>query len=156
MIEADSPEAGHPARPVDPIHCFRCGICCVKYQVRLGLLEARRICDGLEMPWVEFSNRYLDRYYFGGGTFLIRRNHEGCVFLRDAGDRTTYCAIEMFKPLSCIEWSPGLDRRECREGLQKRWGLIVGDEYQLIGTEERLRDFFHLLEKLKGTPVGTE
>ena len=29
------------------IPCFRCGVCCTRYQVRLSLVEARRIADQL-------------------------------------------------------------------------------------------------------------
>ncbi|MFO8011084.1 MAG: YkgJ family cysteine cluster protein [Dehalococcoidia bacterium] len=155
MADFELLEGGDKWSLVDHLPCFRCGVCCSKYQVRISMIEAHRIAYGLEKPWPEFRNTYLDSYYFGGGSFLIRQTPTGCVFLWKAGDNTTYCAIEEFKPSSCVEWSAGLERRECREGLRKRWGLTVGDEFELVGPEDRLREFYRLLEKLEGSPAGT-
>ncbi|MDP2953961.1 MAG: hypothetical protein Q8O76_11680, partial [Chloroflexota bacterium] len=34
--------------------CFQCGECCSRYQVRLTLVEARRIADALGIAWHQF------------------------------------------------------------------------------------------------------
>jgi hypothetical protein len=33
------------------IPCFRCGVCCTRYQVCLSLVEARQIADELVFAW---------------------------------------------------------------------------------------------------------
>ena len=43
------------------IPCFRCGVCCTKYQVRLSLVEARQIADELGFDWDEWLDRYVDQ-----------------------------------------------------------------------------------------------
>ena len=42
------------------IPCFRCGVCCTRYQVRLSLVEARQIADELGFDWDEWLDRYVD------------------------------------------------------------------------------------------------
>jgi hypothetical protein len=34
-----------------PIPCFRCGVCCTRYQVRLSLVETKQIADELGFDW---------------------------------------------------------------------------------------------------------
>ena len=41
--------------------CFRCGMCCRKYQVRVDMVEARRISDDLGINWNEFKERFYRR-----------------------------------------------------------------------------------------------
>lgn len=129
--------------------CFRCGVCCTKYQVRLSLVEARRIADGLGVGWEEFLGRYVDRRWPGAESFLLRRRDGACVFLEGEEDSNkTSCLIHPFKPSACREWTSSLYRRECREGLAKRWELTVSPWGTFQGTEERIQRFQSFLESL--------
>ena len=114
------------------IPCLRCGECCREYQVRLDLMEARRIADGLGIMWDKFLERYTDQAWPGTSSFLIRRENGACAFLEHLDeDKPACCRIHDFKPTSCREWSPGLYRSECRTGLSKHWGLAVSSSGQI-------------------------
>jgi Fe-S-cluster containining protein len=64
----------------------------------------------------------------------------------ESGDEV--CAIHSFKPSSCREWTPGLDRRECQAGLARRWGLSVNSSGGLKGPDERMRDLHLFIDSL--------
>lgn len=132
------------------IPCFRCGVCCSRYQVCLSLVEARRIADELALDWDKWLERYTDSRWPGGGTLLLRQGEGGCVFLEHAGDAgKTICRIHHVRPAACQEWMPGLHRKECREGLARYWGLAVNPSGQLEGPAEKLRDFFSFIHSLE-------
>ncbi len=63
------------------IPCFRCGVCCTRYQVRLSLVEARQIADELGFDWDEWLDRYVDQRWPGTDSFLLRHCNGACVFL---------------------------------------------------------------------------
>jgi len=129
--------------------CFRCGICCTVYQVNIGLAEGQRIADGLELVWDEFLNRYIDKSWPGTTNFLLRKRNGACVFLERIEDsKVTRCLIHPIRPSSCIDWVPGLCRRECQRGLAKYWGLAVSPSGQLEGSTQKVREFCYLLESL--------
>jgi hypothetical protein len=128
--------------------CFRCGVCCTKYQVRLNQVEARQIADGLGISWDEFLERYVDQRWPGVESFLLRQDNGACVFLKQKEDNQSICLIHPFKPSACQEWVPSLHRRECREGLAKYWGLRVGSQGELQGEEERIYRFQLFLKSL--------
>jgi len=122
--------------------CFRCGVCCTRYQVCLSLVEARQIADELGFAWDEWLDRYIDQSWPGAGSLLLRQCKGACVFLEHVeGSNMTRCLIQPFKPSSCREWKPSLYRRECREGLVKYWQLTVSCSGQLEGAKEKLQDF---------------
>jgi Fe-S-cluster containining protein len=101
-----------------PMVCLRCGTCCRKHQVRLDLVEARRIADELTLSWEEFSDRYLDERWPGAESFLLRHGDSGCIFLVMKKDAMpAECRIHSFRPSSCRDWIPGRHRPECRVGL---------------------------------------
>ncbi len=125
------------------IHCFRCGVCCTRYQVCLSLVEARQIADELVFAWDDWLDRYVDQSWPGVDSLLLRQCEGVCVFLEHVeGSSMTHCLIQTFKPSSCREWKPSLYRRECREGLVKYWQLTVSRSGQLGGTKEKLKDSF--------------
>ena len=128
--------------------CFRCGMCCVVYQVSLSLGEARRIADELAVTWDEFKLRYLDDRWPGTDSFLVRQTSSGCVFLEREGPVLTSCRIHRFRPSSCRDWTPGTYRRECKEGL-KLWGLHMSEEGEIKGPEETLARFRAFLQSLE-------
>ena len=131
------------------IPCFRCGVCCTRYQVRLSLVEARQIADELGFDWDEWLDRYVDQRWPGTDSFLLRHCNGACVFLeRIEARNVTSCLIQSFKPSACREWTPSLYRRECRDGLAKYWKLIVSPAGQLESTEEKLGDFHSFIESL--------
>jgi hypothetical protein len=138
------------------IPCFRCGVCCTKYQVLLNLVEGRAIADGLGVAWDEFVDRYLDQYYPGAEGFLLRRQYGACVFLEHVeGGKLARCLIYSFRPVACREWTPSLYRRECCEGLTKIWGLAVDSLGQLQGPGEAIQDFHSFLESLARAEEGS-
>ena len=131
------------------IQCFRCGVCCTKYQVCLSLVEARQIADELGFDWDECLDRYVDQKWPGTDSFLLRHCNGACVFLEHAEEsKKTNCHIHRVKPAVCRIWTPSLYRRECREGLAQFWQLAVSPLGQLEGAEEKLRDFHSFIESL--------
>ncbi len=129
--------------------CFRCGICCTEFQVNLSLAEGRRIADRLELAWEEFQERYTDKKWPGIKNFLLRKHRGACVFLERLGDsKVTRCLIYSIRPSSCVDWAPGLYRRECQKGLASYWGLAVSPSGQLDGSAQKVREFCDLLESL--------
>ena len=131
-------------------HCgICCGICCTRYRIRLSLLEARRIAEGMGLAWGDFLRQYIDRYYPGAQDFIVRQRNGACIFLKLVRDKKKAdCLIHPFKPAACREWVPSLLRRDCREGLKTYWGLEVGPSGQPQGQEDRVRDFHSFLESL--------
>ncbi len=131
--------------------CFMCGMCCSRYQVRLSLLEARQICERLDMSWKDFLDRCTDPRWPGESSLLLVQKNGGCVFLkRSFGEKTALCRIHEFKPSSCREWTAGPFRRECREGLEKYWGLGVDSEGNVTGEPGKLERFHHFSANTTG------
>jgi len=132
-----------------PILCFRCGVCCRGYHVRVSLVEARRIADGLRLCWMEFLEQYIEPRWPGSDSFLLRQHNGACIFLQGAGgnDRTS-CLIHPFKPSACWDWTSSLYRRECQDGLARRWGLTVAPSGELQGLDERIEQFQSSLRSL--------
>lgn len=129
--------------------CFRCGVCCARYPVRLSLVEERCIADELGLAWEEWRDRYVDQRQYRPDSFLLRRRDGACVFLeRIADGNQTRCLIHPFKPSVCQSWTPSLYRWECREGLSKYWGLTVSPSGQLQGPQQKLRNFCSFVESL--------
>ena len=131
------------------ILCLRCGECCRRYQVRLDLPEAERIAGELGLALEAFRDGYADRRWPGKRSLLLRQKDGCCPFLRRSGENgDELCGIHHFKPLSCREWTPGLDRPECQAGLARRWGITVGSLGELKGPDERMRDLRLFIDSL--------
>jgi len=131
------------------IPCLRCGECCRRYQVRLDLPEAERIAGELGLALDAFRERYADRRWPGEKSILVCHENGCCPFLDRSGESgDELCVIHTFKPSSCREWTPGLDRRECQDGLARRWGVAVDSSGELRGPDERMRDFRLFMESL--------
>jgi Fe-S-cluster containining protein len=125
-----------------PVLCFRCGVCCRKYQVRLDIVEARRIADELGVFWDEFRDRYLDDRWPGAESFLLSHDTKGCIFLeQEKGSCISSCSIHPVRSSSCRDWSPDWDKTECQEGLSAYWGLTVDSEGKLKGAKKRIQRF---------------
>ena len=131
------------------IPCLRCGECCRRYQVRLDLAEADRIAGELGLTGEDFRDRHADGRWPGERSLLVRQEHGCCPFLEHSGENgDELCGIHSFKPSSCREWTPGLDRRECQAGLARRWGIVVDSSGELRGSEERMRDLRLFMDSL--------
>jgi Fe-S-cluster containining protein len=131
------------------IPCLRCGECCRRYQVRLDLPEAERIAGELGLALDAFRERYADRRWPGEKSILVCQENGCCPFLDRSGESgDELCGIHFFKPSSCREWTPGLDRRECQDGLARRWGVSVDSSGELKGPDERMRDFRLFMDSL--------
>lgn len=140
---------------VNSMPCFRCGVCCTKYDVRISFLEARGIADKLGVRWGEFLYRYVSQDSSNPESFLLRRNGKACVFLENVGNSNmSRCLIHPFKPSACKEWNPSLYRRDCQEGLAKYWGFTVSAFGLPEGPEQNLKRFHSLLESLSSPEIG--
>ena len=131
-------------------NCFLCGICCTKYHVHVTLPEAHRIAAELGLIWGEWLDKYIEPRWPGYDSCLLRRKENGsCLFLEEvAGSKLYRCQIHPFRPSSCREWSPGLHRTECQQGLTQFWQLTVNNEGKIKGTKEKLADFHSFLNSL--------
>jgi Fe-S-cluster containining protein len=102
-----------------PLVCFRCGICCRKFQVRLDQRECQRIARKLNISWTEFLDTYIDPRWPGTRSYLICQVNGACVFLQqNEKDQIATCLIHPFRPESCHDWLAGIDKLECIEGLE--------------------------------------
>lgn len=128
--------------------CFRCGICCHRYQPRIDLTEARTIADSLGIAWEQFAANYLDSRYFGGERFLLRQENGACIFLEQVDERVAKCKIHLFKPSACRDWTPSLFRKECQVGLARFWKLSVDQRGNLQGNSDDLLQFHSFVSSL--------
>jgi Fe-S-cluster containining protein len=129
--------------------CFRCGICCRKYQVRLTSAEAQNIGQQLKLDSAEFLSKYTDPRWPDPDTFLIRHRNGACIFLElGTGKKESRCLIHSFRPQDCRDWTPGLARPECQQGLAQ-WGLTINTNDEIAGTADTLREFKSFLNSLE-------
>ena len=131
------------------MQCFRCGVCCVKYQAYMTLREAKKIARKMAMPWELWRAKYTDPRWPGTESLLIIHGDGGCVFLqRDENGLSTHCLIHDFEPSACSGWLAGWDKPECREGLLKGWGLTLDQHGELEGPAEKIKEFASFLTAL--------
>ena len=139
-------------QPNATIPCFFCGACCTQF-VRLSLIEAHIIADGLVIEWHRFKSDYLEftRYEW---QLTLRQEGGACVFLVFDSARTSKCIIHQFRPISCREWMPSLYRHRCQTGLRAYWNLKVSSSGTLVGTANGIKEF-HLFLKTIETQTDT-
>ena len=131
------------------LECFRCGVCCIKYQAPLNSVEAGLIADYLELPLDVFLDRFTDHRWPAGPERLLCHLNGACVLLNSEQDgKLNNCRIHLVRPKACCDWEAGLDRKECRDGLAKHWQLSVNSSGQLEGSEEKLGEFQSFLKSL--------
>jgi Fe-S-cluster containining protein len=132
----------------DNFPCFRCGVCCRKYQVRITNPEAQMIAGQLGMELADFLSKFTDPRWPGQASFLLIHQNESCVFLKTETDgKLTGCSIHLFRPDDCRAWTPGIDRPECRRGLEY-WGLTVNND-EISGSKEAVEKFEVFLKSLE-------
>ncbi len=115
MLDGKRHIAGQKERPID---CFRCGICCQRYQPPVTDNEIKSISRRLGLTPDEFISRCTRRAPIKEG-YLIRNTGRGCIFLAADVGGLTRCAIHAIRPRACRKWQAGLSRPECREGLAR-------------------------------------
>ncbi len=92
--------------------------------------------------WELWRAKYTDPRWPGTESFLLIHQNGACVFLKHGdNDKSTLCLIHNVKPAACKSWASGWDKRECREGLAKNWGLTVNQHGELQGAPEKIKEF---------------
>lgn len=100
-----------------PIECFRCGICCVRYQANLTDKDIQVLAENLGLSRDDLISKYVQTTVVG---YLLRHEKHGCVFLKwENGEARASCAVHSFRPECCRAWAAGLSRPECKEGLAR-------------------------------------
>lgn len=135
-----------------PVPCFRCGICCARYQPPLTNDDIDRIASAMEISRLKCIAKYAVKVPIKEG-YLLRHAKEGCVFLAWDADRRARCTVYRARPKACREWTPSLAKPECTEGLAriKSKGRIVVPKELFSSSEER-REFRQSLEKVHPKP----
>jgi len=127
--------------PIQPIECFRCGICCIGYHPKLTEEEFEAMAEQLSLSTNEFIAGYVQVTKIG---YLLRQTENGCIFLTwEKGTGKSFCSVHPFRPAPCRDWVPSLSRRECREGLtklQENNGILLVDDIYEKGEQ---RDKFY-------------
>ena len=101
-----------------PIPCFRCGICCTRYQAPLEPEDIENIASALGISSSDCISGYALKVPIKEG-YLLKHTAKGCVFLTWDEDEKARCTIYPSRPKACREWTPSLSRPECLEGLAK-------------------------------------
>jgi len=129
-----------------PIPCFRCGICCTRYQPPPPSEDIDTIASALGLSRSKCISRYAAKVPIKEG-YLLQRTEKGCIFLAcDEHGRAT-CTIHPSRPKACREWIPNLSRPECLEGLAKlksRGQIMLLDE--LFNSQKDRQEFYSSLE----------
>jgi len=129
------------------IPCFRCGICCQRYQPYLDLEEVKLISSKLGITPEEFLEQYADARWPSSRSFLIRHNEQGCIFLTTGREKyEKLCLIHSFKPACCSAWQAGLQKPECRDGLRLIWSLDLDEFGCISGDEKKIEEFLNFLK----------
>ena len=121
-----------------PIPCFRCGVCCTRYQPPLISEDIDNIASALAISRSKSVSKYAVKVPIKEG-YLLKHTKKGCVFLAWDADGKARCTIYASRPKACREWTPSLSKPECREGLArlKSEGQIVLLEEAFSSQEER-------------------
>ena len=132
-----SNEKGESAFP-----CFRCGICCTRYQIFMSFAEARIIAEKIGISLDAFVDYYLDPRWPDRETIVVRNVMSACPFL-DQPESSVFglCRIHEVKPFCCRQWQASLSGKECRQGLNRYWGLSVDENGKLNGSPEDILCF---------------
>jgi Fe-S-cluster containining protein len=101
----------------EAIPCFRCGVCCRRWQPLIAHVEADRLAAHLQMPTEEFLRTHARPYPFAEETYQLNERDGGCTFLAVAGGRSL-CTVHPARPQACRDWDASFGRKECLDGLQ--------------------------------------
>ena len=107
------------------------------------------IAGHLGMSLQKFLDECTDPRWPGTETHLLRHADGMCLFLeRKEGKAKWLCRIHTFKPDACLQWAAGLEKKECRHGLSRYWGLSVDNSGSMTGSVEDLECFQTFLKTL--------
>jgi hypothetical protein len=136
----------------EAVPCYRCGVCCERWQPLVGPAEAARLAAQLDLALPDFLARYARPYPFAEETYQLRERPEGgCVFLTNDYAGRSGCAVHEARPQACRDWDASLLRRECRDGLQR----LPADGFAAVTLYDDPDDLRLLVERLRGPlPMG--
>ncbi len=100
------------------MECRRCGVCCMKHQAFVTPMDIERIVKYLGITVNDWDKLYDDGRWSYSEYRLIRHINGACAFLK-FNQGIAICLIHAVKPACCAKWQPGLDKKECREGMKK-------------------------------------
>lgn len=127
--------------------CFCCGVCCRDFQAQMTVAEAEHIADRLGIGFDDFKLQYLDPRWPGVKTLLAKAVNGQCIFLRQGRDEKEWlCGIHGFKPLPCIEWQAGFEKKQCQKGLKQYWRLDMDAAGDINGDPEDIEKFNKYLD----------
>jgi len=106
------------AKEPEVMECRRCGVCCTRHQAFVTPMDIDRILHFLGITINDWEERYDDSRWQYSEYRLIRHVNGACAFL-NFEDGLACCAIHTVKPSCCANWKPGLDKKECREGIKR-------------------------------------
>ncbi len=101
----------------ETIPCFRCGVCCQRWQPLVGRIEAGRLAAHLQMDHEQFLVQYARVYPFEEDTHQLLEQDGGCIFLHFDGGLAS-CSVHDARPQACRDWDASLLRDECLAGLR--------------------------------------
>jgi hypothetical protein len=99
-----------------PVPCFRCGLCCTDYLVKLSTQDIAQLARGLGIAKPALFRKYVKKTPVGP---VLRQNGRECVFLSREENGATGCSAYAFRPEVCRNYLPSLLRPDCQQGLQK-------------------------------------
>lgn len=105
-----------------PMECNRCGICCTRYEAIVDIDAVQQIASYLRISTDEWVKLYSEPRWRSHKNYLIRHVNAACIFLRHERE-ISYCDIHPVKPSCCYDWMPGLENKECREGMKRDTGV---------------------------------
>lgn len=148
-------DAGRELRPSPAtsgdgvIPCYRCGVCCERWQPLLTPADAAGLAAYLGATVEVFHAEFTTPYPFDDERRLLRQEENRCIFLRyqrtavaerlgdvppaaRPGEETALhrplpaferswsgCAVHDARPAVCREWAAGLAKKECVDGLTR-------------------------------------
>jgi Fe-S-cluster containining protein len=133
----------------EAIPCFRCGVCCQRWQPLISRPEADRLAAHLGMDVGVFLGEYARVYPFEEETGQLKERDGGCVFLEFTDGRAG-CKVHAARPQACRDWDASLQRKECIDGLRTSpgaAGVLVP-----LPLYDNADDFESLCGHLRGEP----
>ena len=99
------------------VPCFRCGLCCTYFLIKLTNQDIRVLAQGLGLTRREFMGKFVKKTPVGP---VLRQKGNDCIFLdQDETRAVSGCSVYPFRPEVCRNWVPSLSRSECQEGLRR-------------------------------------
>ena len=111
--------------------------------------ESKIIATHLGISLQKFFDDYTDPRWPGTDTHLLLKKDGMCLFLKQEEEGAKWlCRIHTFKPDVCRQWTASPEKKECRKGLSRYWGLSVDNSGKMTGSPEDLKTFQTFLKTL--------